>query len=325
MANLLVTQVCNRNCSYCFAVNPAGVAGAAGEAPDPPDYIDATDFEQIVSFFRRSHLSVVGLLGGEPGLHPGLPDMVRRLRDEGFHVRIFTGGLISRELAGFLACQDPAGVRIVVNVPGQGDLKSPREEEWFRQTLQQLSGLGTLGYTIRDPHESLCFLAEMGVEFGLRGPLRLGLACPRIEDPSPAMLPPAVYPLVARRVLELAEACAPRHIPIEFDCGFTWCMFTPQEHERLKTLNVKTGFTCSPIIDIGTDLAAWSCFPLQALEQVQIEESTTRQELVSRFWKRQRAYRNLGVYERCLDCAHKSQGECAGGSLAHVIRSFPCF
>lgn len=323
MANLLVTWRCNRHCSYCFARRQTdGQRPAPGVLREANDSISPARFEDVLQFCRRSNLAVVGILGGEPCLHPDLPGMIERLLGAGLTVRLFTGGLIPEETARFLARTDSEQVRIVVNVPGPADLGSPAAEEVFWNTMRIFAGRAALGYTIRAPEEGLGFLAELAKDYSMRSPLRLGLAAPCIDDNAPARLPPEVYPQVALRILEFAEACFRNQVEIEFDCGFPRCMFTAAEHERLRTRQVHTAFQCSPIVDIGPDLTAWSCFPLKALGEIQMDAGSTRDALMAAFGRQQRAYRNLGIYERCMTCPHKRTGACAGGCLAHVVRSF---
>lgn len=324
MANLLITWRCNRHCTYCFARDRVGSGQILeGFPPQSGNEIDLERLDAVIAFVKRSKASDVGLLGGEPGLHPALAPMVERLLEAGLNVRLFTGGLIPETVARFLADTDPERVRIVINIPGPGDLGSETDATTFGQTLQMLAGRGTLGYTIRDAAQDLRFLAELADTYRMKThPMRLGLASPCIDDPSPPMLPVSSYPRVAQRILELGEACARRQVAVEFDCGFPRCMFGDAEHEQLRMMNVHTVFACCPVIDIGPDLKVWSCFPLKALGEVGLDDAQTRGELVTRFARQQRAYRNLGVYNHCMDCPHKHSGACAGGCLAHVIRSF---
>ena len=319
MANLLITWQCNRHCTYCFA----RVRADEGPRSQAGDLISLEHLEEAQDFFLRSKISVVGLLGGEPGLHPELAQIVERLLTVGLNVRLFTGGLIPEQTARYLAGTEPERVRIVINMPGPGDLGSKSDEDWFWKTMSLLVGRGAVGYTIRDPQQDLRFLSEAAQTYRMNGsPMRLGLASPCIDDPSPPVLPTSCYPDVARRVLELAEDCARRQATLEFDCGFPRCMFTEVEHERLRALNVHAVFQCSSVVDIGPDLNTWSCFPLKAMGEIGLRDVQTRDEIITRFRLQQRAYRNFGIYDRCMDCHYKRNGECSGGCLAHVIRGF---
>ena len=318
MANLLVTWRCNRCCTYCFARDRNPVAS------DPARNSDLTVdcLERALEFFLRSNLSVVGILGGEPGLHPNLPGILDRLLAEGLAVRLFTGGVMSENVARFLAGTDPQRVRIVINMPGTEDLGPPSTAKAFWRTMHLLSGRGALGYTIRAPGEDLRFLADVADAHGMRDPLRIGLASPCIDDPAPPLLPPENLVQLAPLILDLAEQCSRRDIELEFDCGFPRCMFTEAEHDRLRGWKVHAAFHCGPIVDIGPDLSAWSCFPLKAMGMVQFGDQETREDLFSRLGRQQQAYRNFGIYDRCLTCSHKRTSECSGGCLAHVVRSF---
>ena len=323
MANLLVTWRCNRRCTYCFARDLARTGTEiADNLPRSEVHISPQRFEEALAFFQRSKLSVVGILGGEPCLHPDFPVMVERLLAAGIKLRLFTGGVFAEETARFLAQTDAQQVHIVINMPGPADLGSPAADELFWNTMRRLAGRGALGYTIRAPEEDLRFLAELANQYEMRHPLRLGLASPCIDDPAPTLLPPARYPQVAQRVLELAEACARRHVTLELDCGFPRCMFSDTEHARLRALDAHAVFRCGPIVDIGPDLSTWSCFPLKAMGEIPLTDVDTRDELLTQFGRQQRAYRNLGIYDHCMTCPHKYSGECSGGCLAHVVRSF---
>ena len=324
MANLLITWRCNRHCTYCFARDRvASGAPPAGAAPQSGSELDLGRLDRVLAFVKRSRLTEIGLLGGEPGLHPDFAPMVDRLLGAGLNVRLFTGGLIPAKAARYLAATDPERVRIVINVPGPGDLGPEPDGTLFEQTLRLLAGRGTLGYTLRDADQDLRFLAELADTYRMKThPMRLGLASPCVDDSKPPMLPIDCYPRVARRILELGEACTRRQVAVEFDCGFPRCLFNDAEHEQLRAMNVQTVFACCPVIDIGPDLNVWSCFPLKALGEVALGDDQTREDLVTHFGRQQRAYRNLGIYDRCMDCLHKRTGACAGGCLAHVIRSF---
>ena len=61
MANIMLTYRCNLNCSYCFAnefVNKKNTD------------INVTNFRKAVEFFTRAGDVSIGLIGGEPTLHP---------------------------------------------------------------------------------------------------------------------------------------------------------------------------------------------------------------------------------------------------------------
>ena len=321
MANLLITRACNRQCRYCFAqggflLNAAAAPASAGV------HMSIAALEEAIAFVKRSHSGVVGLMGGEPGLHPELPEIVDRLLDAGLRIRLFTGGVVPDPVVDFLAGVDPERVRVVVNIPSPGDRLAAPARRRIDRLLRQLGPHAFASYTICDAHTDLRFLIDTITRFGMHPSVRLGLALPRMETQSPAALPVSEYEAVGRQVVRLARESDRDGFFMELDCGFPRCMFSDRDIEVLRERHCRLVFACSPSVDIGPDLTAWSCFPLESLGRVRIQDFADRAEMVRHFQAQQRPYRNFGIYERCVSCERKRNGECAGGCLAQVIRTF---
>ncbi|MGM0578535.1 MAG: radical SAM protein [Myxococcota bacterium] len=95
MANIGYIQVvrhCNHFCGFC-------------SNPTTP-YVHTFDTMKVLvdDFVERGYFGVI-LTGGEPTLHPDLPQITRYARDQGLHVRMITNGhrLADRDLARDLA------------------------------------------------------------------------------------------------------------------------------------------------------------------------------------------------------------------------------
>ncbi|MBN1128471.1 MAG: anaerobic ribonucleoside-triphosphate reductase activating protein, partial [Chitinispirillaceae bacterium] len=84
VATVLFFSGCNLACPWCH--NPGIVRGSHG----PVDCAEiATYLER-----RRGIIEGVVLSGGEPTIHPGLPDLARELRGRGLKVKLDTNGLL---------------------------------------------------------------------------------------------------------------------------------------------------------------------------------------------------------------------------------------
>ena len=321
MANILITRLCNRHCIHCFArggslvVHP-GTSGAAG----PGLHMAPDELDRVVEFARKSGLEVVGVMGGEPALHPECLAVVERLLAAGLRVRFFTGGLIPDHVLDGLKGLDKERVHVGVNLPAPDEPLAAEERDRIDRSLRELGEMAMVAFTVYDAAHDLRFLVDSILHFGLRRSIRLGLCLPVADRSRPAALPVSEYPAVVPRIMELSEACAEHGIVLSFDCGFTRCMFSAEELALFEQRGVHTVFACSPIVDIGPDLVTWSCFPLARLASARLEDFADREELVKHFRQTQKAYRNLGVHDQCLECDDKRNGRCAGGCLAHVIR-----
>jgi hypothetical protein len=319
MANLLLTGRCNRRCAYCFAQSRRPGAKSSSSRQSP--HLSLSAVPQVLDFARRSKLRSIGLLGGEPTLNPHFPELLDQLLGAGLSVTLFTGGLLSPRLIRCLQSRDPERLTIVFNLPAAGDGCSARVHQQVRQSIQQLGSWSSISYTIWRADFDAEAVASAVAQSGMKGTLRLGLAVPSL-DGAGEWLSPSAYPQAGGLIANLAEACHSRGVKVSFDCGFTRCMFTEVEMQRLRNSQCETRFVCSPIVDIDTDLKVHSCLPLAEDCEVNLDEFATRGKIIQHFESRQAPYRSFGIYERCHECPQKLNNECAGGCLALVMRSF---
>jgi pyruvate formate lyase activating enzyme len=85
---------CNFRCGYCH--NPEFVL-TERLARTAESWIDE---EVFLAFLEQRHglLEGVVISGGEPTLHPGLPDFIRNIREQGFQVKLDTNGSLPEVL-----------------------------------------------------------------------------------------------------------------------------------------------------------------------------------------------------------------------------------
>ncbi|WP_052345546.1 anaerobic ribonucleoside-triphosphate reductase activating protein [Alkaliflexus imshenetskii] len=84
MAAVVFAQGCNFRCGYCH--NPTLVL--------PALFCNALPESLIVGFLekRKSWLDAVVITGGEPTVHPSLPNFLRQVRSLGFRIKLDTNG-----------------------------------------------------------------------------------------------------------------------------------------------------------------------------------------------------------------------------------------
>ena len=75
---------CQFRCAFCH--NPELVL-----SPEKLPNIGLEDFLAMIEA-RKKWVSAIVITGGEPTLHPGLPDLVKRLKAKGFKVKLDTNG-----------------------------------------------------------------------------------------------------------------------------------------------------------------------------------------------------------------------------------------
>jgi pyruvate formate lyase activating enzyme len=158
VAAVLFFPGCNLRCPWCQ--NRDLVIPGTGEGLIP--------LEEALGVLekRRPLLGGVVLSGGEPGLYAGLPDLVRRLKDRGFPVKLDTNGTIPGVLEKLLAREESRPGYIALDLklsparygellPGPRDRKGPGAEDPGAALEESAALIRASGI----PHEfrTLCF------------------------------------------------------------------------------------------------------------------------------------------------------------------------
>src|ERR1700733_10706346 len=82
LAHLVVTRFCNLECAYCSEYDKVS-------APVPLERL----FERIDALARLG-TQIITLTGGEPLTHPGLAELVGRIRQRGMVATTITNGFL---------------------------------------------------------------------------------------------------------------------------------------------------------------------------------------------------------------------------------------
>ncbi|HCP16536.1 TPA: anaerobic ribonucleoside-triphosphate reductase activating protein [candidate division WOR-3 bacterium] len=116
---ILFTRGCNFRCPYCHNPELVWSEQYAPEIPLP----GALKFLEG----RRGQLDAVTITGGEPTLHPDLPDLMMRLKEMGFALKLDTNGshpemlrvLIAEQLLDYVAMDIKAPLADYHRITGQ--------------------------------------------------------------------------------------------------------------------------------------------------------------------------------------------------------------
>ena len=80
--HLWVTRQCNLSCSYCYVT------------VNKEQYMQMETVDKAIDVLWKLGSRVIGLMGGEPTLHPNITEITRRLSDRGFFVYLSTNGFL---------------------------------------------------------------------------------------------------------------------------------------------------------------------------------------------------------------------------------------
>ncbi|MDD2336876.1 MAG: hypothetical protein PHD01_09905 [Geobacteraceae bacterium] len=321
--NILVTTVCNRRCPYCFAASRVSNAPENAEQGHESSFISSENFARALAFASK-HEQIMGILGGEPSLHPNFSSLIEQTWVAGFCAKVFTNGVWSEQTldeVGKLPDRTPSNLRLVVNT-NHPDITSESERIAQQRLFSMLPEHCCLSFNIHSLSQDLGFLVDIIMGHGLMREIRLGIAAPLAEHAS-EFIPLSEYPKVAPLIMALAERCDAHNIRIGFDCGFTLCMFTPEQLGLLYSWGADFKASCGPAVDVGVDLTAWACFPLATLSKsVSIDEFRDSLELGRYFEEYFDALYSTGALSECIGCKHLKRKRCSGGCAAHTYRRY---
>ncbi len=316
MANIIVSNVCNMHCPYCFA-------DAHMHATDSVNFIDIETFEARLDFLDRSGIEEIRLLGGEPTLHPRFAELVKCAQKRNKHIVVFTHGVLSETALSALESLAPDSCTVLINTNAtrQRSIQIETDRTRRNEVLSRLGGRALVGFTIYTPQFSLKHLVDLIEETGCRRTIRLGLAQPELGRRN-KYLHPQQYPAVGQAIMDFARQVVDKQITLEFDCGFVRCMFTEDDLEFLHHNNINIGWRCNPILDIDINEQVLHCFSLATDYHTRLPSDVTAAELRDVLEDRLRPFRTVGVYRSCSSCAFKRNGGCMGGCMAQTLLRF---
>jgi pyruvate-formate lyase-activating enzyme len=314
--NVLLSDYCNRRCAFCFGGDYIKRSSAHAK------YMDIDAFKKVLAFAERSQLKRITLLGGEPTTNPQLTDIIGLCREAQLSIQMFSNGILTRKTAETLRRQtSPDWFNVTVNYRDPA-LVPKAEARAVQRTFTILHDRLNLGVTISDENEDLDFVVRAIAKWNLKKVIRLGISSPSFFGDNQSIVPERFHKY-GELVAGFAESCDREGISLGFDCGFTPCMFSPEQLGRIFRSAALPKFErCRYAIDIGPDLTAWPCFPLLGAVQVNLSDFYNETELRAHFVEQLSPYYSFGAMEECPQCSYFLRAMCQGGCLGYVVSGF---
>ncbi len=309
MANIILTNVCNANCAFCFALEQAKSSG---------HFLSLDDVKGRINFVRDSGQSQVRLMGGEPTLHPKFEEIVDLVISNGMTAILFSNGYISETHLRYLETLPAGKIALLVNLNAQCPAANSTKQRLMVFTA--LSKKITLGFTILDPIFDLMQYFQWIHTYHLQPKIRLGLAQPILFGDN-QYLSPKLYKKAAQSVLINAYHANLENIQLEFDCGFVRCMFTKEEWHQLDSFGVVTECHCAPNLDIDCEGRVFHCFSLSQISSP-LNQHQKINDAFEFIQDQRKLFRESGIYPKCSICQERINGHCSGGCLSITMRRF---
>jgi len=266
-ANILITNHCNQNCSFCFA-NELMTKGKVRE-------MSLTDYVTLLDYLEKNGQKRVYLMGGEPTLHTNFIDIVETSFKRGFEVELFTNANLTKDIEEYLleSSAKISMIHINIGAPAYREGKVDSQINNFVKKIHKktIVSLETTIWSLKRSNFMLLFekaneiLPFCSVRIGVDGGLisRGGFSLNKNRKIG-EIIDSTIEGLVKSKVrgVWLSEVNA--------------CMFTEDQSRRFKDYEIVTlnGYGCLSKragVDIKTDLGVIRCFGFDSLNGCKLD------------------------------------------------------
>ena len=327
MPNIMINKICNLKCPYCFAnkfVNK-------GETCIDENNISIENFNKAVEFITfNKEKSYVGIIGGEPTLHPNFKKFVKFIinNDKIEKSTLFTNGI---NLDKYVDILKNSKISVLINLNSPKDIgesnykKITKNIEMFKENniVKNIN----IGINLYDENMDYSFVIETAEKFNLKN-IRISVVVPNTSEKrnSHAI---EYFKRMKPMVLDFFKKCREKDIIVHYDCNIMPnCVLNKEEYEWVSSyveeFEKKNGFRenlvslpfCEPVIDILPNLNAVRCFGCSDFE-VSIASFNNIDDLRNFFINKIDNYANcVSIDEQCKTCCSKDCHRCMGGCIA---------
>lgn len=320
MANIAIINYCNLKCPYCFADDMIHEKSKA---------ITLDDFRKILQFTARTPDNHIGLIGGEPTLHPDFENILKEVnkycKECNTGATLFTNGIELDKYLPFIG--ERIGTLLNLNSP-----KFMSKEQW-KKTMELLDHLDSLswiddtnrerppkvniGCNVHPGLEDYSYIWEIVDKYHLHH-LRTSVVSPGGQFTSMRSDKNAYFAKMKPIFIEHCKNAEKHNVLLNMDCGhIPECYFTVEEldlYRKVSNIEEKHDEFCEPVIDITSDFKATACFG--TWDPVDIRDFNDIHELRRYLLATRNIPRALANCDgKCSTCKKHELFQCQGGCL----------
>lgn len=310
--NIAIVNYCNLKCKYCFADDMIH---------EEMETMSLDNFREILSFAARTPKNHIGIIGGEPTLHPQFRDILKEVnkycREVNTDATLFTNGI---ELEKFIPhIGDRIGLLINCNTP---QYQSTEMFQKQRKTLDHLSELSwfdrkaNCGCNIYPGCTDYSYMWDIVDRYHLDH-IRTSVVSPAACYVSWRSDKEGYYNLMKPIFLQFCKDAIAHHCMLNIDCGhIPDCYFTADELELVNAAcgpEHNNGF-CDPVVDVNPNFKATACFG--SYDPVDIRDFDNLIEL-EHYLLLKKSYPKMlaNCTGKCATCKKHELLKCQGGCL----------
>lgn len=313
MPNIMLTSRCNLKCDYCFArdmfthVTPA---------------IPVETFEKITKFIVNGGEKYIGLIGGEPLLHPQFDKIVATALQytDPDHVTLFTNGIMIDKHIDVLK---KSMIRVMINCNGESILGDQRQRFLDNIALcaKELywNKVVTPSYNLYRPDQDFSEFLNLVDEYPVTS-IRVAIASPETSQRS--MMPTDYFNVMRDVAIKFFSEINRRKIRIVMDCNII-----PNCMQEDIIRNVSHPFVsrfpksvCRPVLDFCIDETVIRCFSLSDI-RVDMNQFSSLAQLYGYFTNLCDSIAYSRPSElKCKECFERKCMGCMNGCLSFNAR-----
>lgn len=313
--NIAIINYCNLKCPYCFADDMI---------QEESKCLSVDDFKKILDFACRTPRNYIGIIGGEPTLHPQFKEILAEVNkyckqfDTG--ATLFTNGI---NLEPYLAdISERIGILINCNSPKYMGAEKFSKQRKVLDHLDMLSWFDsrvTIGYNLFIGDDDRSFIWDIVDRYHINH-VRTSVSAPggiyidwrnRKEE---------YYQTMKPKFLEFCREAIEHHCILNVDCNhIPDCYFDDNEMELIMQAcgpeheGICEKF-CNPVIDITPDFKATACFG--SYDPVDIRDFNCIDDLERHLLLKKSYIRALANNQgKCSTCKLHENMQCQGGCL----------
>lgn len=316
MANIILTSYCNLHCPYCFANKMIET--------EKQKNITIEQLKKSLDWIGEEDM--IGLIGGEPTLHPEFDKILETLteyskkRKSPHHFVLFTNGIY----LGKYIQKMPQNMRLLININEPKSMTTEQYSNMIKNltTLWRMGWLGeggrvTLGCNICKEIDNYQFFWDIIKKFQPPA-VRFSVVAPtkkeQLENKE------NYYQLMKNKFLHFVNNALKYKTLLSPDCNrIPSCFFSDEELITIKKAcvpeNQYEDLKCSPVVDIALDFTATSCFGcFQRIDCKNFDNlEEAKRYMIFKVMQPKIMNNNDG---KCANCEKFEYMKCQGGCLA---------
>lgn len=320
MISLIINSKCNQKCKYCFAYDTLH---------DNNNIMSLDTIRQVIDFQLKANDPMlkysIGIVGGEPTLHPQFQDIIDILTNH-YHTNhicsvIFTNGTRLHEYD----IDNDAGIRGLINVNHPDMVGAGSYNNTFHSIRKYIynkeNPLFTIGTNIYPGLTDYSFIFDIAKQNNI-SEIRAAVVCPdgefkNLRNNREEYFEKSIKPFIA-----FCEQAIKNDVKINMDCcKIPACYFTEAQKDIVKKACIIYSCisghfepVCLPHIDIHPDLSVTHCFIRP--ENIYMNDFETPDLLNNYIYNNWIIPMRKGMkYGRCASCSSFEYNTCIGGCL----------